>query len=512
KPLTYDWSSTDNKIKEYKKEANLEILFVINPFSNYEHKDGREHEGRYLPDGDQSFLAYKDYLTKLITRYKGKVDIWSVSNEPKGEYQDNIDDYVKLVKTSYEIIKSIDPQAQVNLGGVGAGQKLDFHRKVLEGLREACPGTGCFDVFDYHTYSWNYRDYDIKNVIRLKSDDCQIEFTKTHQDYKNLLESAGFGDKPIINKEGATHTGEFKDLNQPYWCYLVQTEFQQAEFLFKRAIHQLANNIKMINWSTLGEKEKGDCDVRFTITGLIYGGLDECNKDNPYDAGMGVKKLSYYTYKFLIEKLKSSDFNNVRIINTSVPNVYLYELNQEDKPLYVSWWDYFAQGESGETKTATLSLLDINAPQVKITQAIPNFLYDFQTKKIQLNERDYPDFFDSSLEFVSGNTITVTLSKKPVFIDGFNSLRIINPKNKARLTPDSTLKILIDPGDVTNIKNVYFFIDDKNKCQDSGLDKEGYYACDWKTPKKSKQSYKITVKAYNKSELIAEDSVEVVVD
>lgn len=513
KSLVYDWSLVDNQIQEYKQEAGLEILFVINPNSNYQHKDGRESDGSsYLPAGPQSVAVYEDYVKKLVARYKGKVAAWMVFNEPFGEYKDNIDDYVELVGRTYRIVKDIDSQAEVALGGVGGGQKLNFHKKVFQGLQEKYPEVVHDIWFDYHTYSWDYRDYDIKKVIGEKNSDrepnteCEISFTKTHADVVELLRNAGWSEEEIatriINKEGATHSGDFKDPNQPYWCYTAQTETQQAEFLFKRAIDQASNKVRMILWSTLREKEShgGDSNSRFTSTGLIYSDTE-------------VKKLSYYTYKFLIEKLKGSDFDNIKIINTGIPNVRLYEFNKEDGPTYVAWWDYFSQGETGETKQATLALPGINASQVKITQAVPSFPYDFQTKKIQLNEKDYPDFFSSSSGPAgNGNTAAITLGKKPVYIETFNSLKIINPQNKAKLTPGSTLKVLVDPGDITNIKDVYFFIDGEKNCQDSGPDKKGYYACNWKTPKKSNKLYKITAKAYNKSEFIAEDSIDVVVD
>ena len=43
------------------------------------------------------------------------------------------------------------------------------------------------------------------------------------------------------------------------------------------------------------------------------------------DPGRDVKKLSYYAYKLLIEKLKGSEWDNVKLIETNTPNVYLCE-------------------------------------------------------------------------------------------------------------------------------------------------------------------------------------------
>lgn len=98
-----------------------------------------------------------------------------------------------------------------------------------------------------------------------------------------------------------------------------------------------------------------------------------------------------------------------------------------------------------------------------------------------------------------------------MYIEAFNPFRIINPQNGTRLIPGSMLKILTNPGDIANVNVVYFFIDGKKNCQDSKPDKEGYYYCNWKIPKKSNQFYKISARAYgNKREFIAEDNVEAI--
>ncbi|MEK9186415.1 MAG: Ig-like domain-containing protein, partial [Patescibacteria group bacterium] len=290
-------------------------------------------------------------------------------------------------------------------------------------------------------------------------------------------------------------TGVFKDPVQHYWCYSVQTEAQQAEFLFKRAIYQLCNNIKIVNWSTLGEKDQHDCYGRFTTTGLIYDGFDdECGKENDlYDAGKDVKKLSYYTYKLLNEKLKEVDFDNVKVVSTNIPNVYLYEFTKPEGSLYIAWWNYFAEGESGETKEAVLPVSSITTPSVKITGAIPSFPYDFQSRNNKLKENDYPDFFDSSLEpLQAGNQLVVSLGRAPVFIEGFNSLRIINPLNGAVLAPGLKVKIMADPMDLTDIKDVYFIIDGKRQ---KAAKKEGLYYYNWQVPRGFSQKHIISAQA-----------------
>lgn len=512
KPLVYDWSSVDNKIQEYKKEAGLKILFVINPKSNYQHGDGRQLNQTYLPDGPQSLAACEDYVTKLIVRYEGKVERWMVFNEPFLEYKDNIDDYVELVVRTYRIIKSIDPQAQVVLGGVGGGQKLDFHRQVEDSLRENYPEIASDLWFDYHTYSWNYRDYNIKKVIRKNVDgkpntECEVLFTKTHKDHADLLRDVGWSEEEIntkvINKEGATHTEEFNDQEQPYWCYPAQTESQQAEFLFKRAIDQASNKVRMIMWSTLGKKENiyGDSDSRFTGTGLIH-----------YDTN--VKKLSYYTYKFLIRNLKGSDFDSVNVMETYIPNVYLYEFQKPDGPLYVLWWNYWAEGESGESKQVTIVLPNITASnsKVKITEAIPNFPYDYQTEDEKLSERDYPNFFNNWSEFMASNSVTISLGRKPLFIEGIleSSLSIIYPRDQEVFSPNSRVEIIVEPLNSDDVRQVGIYVNGKRH-QGKWDRKTGRYYYFWRIPDGFSQEYVVWAESLGrKRKLIAKsDSISV---
>ncbi|KAF5436221.1 hypothetical protein C5S36_00880, partial [Candidatus Methanophagaceae archaeon] len=59
-------------------------------------------------------------------------------------------------------------------------------------------------------------------------------------------------------------------------------------------------------------------DGYFDHTGLIYDG------QGSNDLGLGVKKLSYYTYKLMTEKLECSNWNNIETIQES-DNVYVYK-------------------------------------------------------------------------------------------------------------------------------------------------------------------------------------------
>ena len=137
------------------------------------------------------------------------------------------------------------------------------------------------------------------------------------------------------------------------------------------------------------------------------------------EPGDGVKKLSYYTYKFLIEKLKGSNFGSVKTIATGITNVYLYEFNKVGNPIYIVWWNYFEE-EGAKEKSITLSLPNLKTPQAKVTEAIPDFDEPFQSSTKKLNEADYPKFFKIYTIPVRNNIASVIINKKPVYIEAFS--------------------------------------------------------------------------------------------
>lgn len=421
KPLVYDWSSVDNKIKEYKQEARSKILFIINPKSNFQHGDGRPLDNAYIPDGPQSFAAYEDYITKLIARYKSRVDIWMVFNEPADEYKISkdvylVDDYIELLVRSFRIIKSIDPQAQIALGGIATRSPLNFYELVLTKLKDYYPEILSKLIFDVHTYSWNWQNWN-----RYYERGSQTDF-RTFETFANLFKT--FVDNPrLIVKEGATFSGRINDVVEYPFISLeeiFQTEYQQAEHLFKSRVYLASQpGVMFVQWSSLGEHGdyQGNCEDKFSSTGLVYDGTDDkCGlKNDPYDGGKGVKKLGYYTLKYLI---KQSQGSSIKKLETDIPNIFLYHIERNNKSVYVAWWDYFAEGENDETKKITITLPNLNASKATIIKAIPDFRYNFQTSNKKLRPSEYPRFFNSSqTPVVDRNTITITLDKAPVYIE-----------------------------------------------------------------------------------------------
>lgn len=434
--VTYDFSEIDGKLREYGSESRLNTWFIINIESRLKHGDGREiptQKGKYIPDGPESYAAYKRFLEALITYVNTKVPgwkpkLWSIDNEHSSLYVPafcgkkktiNADcskkaagAYAQLLERSSKLIKRLDPEAKIVFGGIASSVPLQeydlYFKQALIALRHKSLD-GYFDFFDYHNFG-------LFEKYRFNMEEKEVTF------FRELLRESGFPDKPIIIKAGGTHSGK-DEIAKNKRIHRLQTESQQAENLFKRMIYYAAERIAIILQDTGREDGRFDPHGTFSLNGFRYDGVPgrDCNPDKETpcpDPGDGVKKLSYYTYKFLIEKLRGSDFANIRQVAFShLPNVYVYQFTKGNQPLYVAWWDYFDEKERVGEKRVTLSFAGVSANQARITEAIPRFDADFQTPTKKLNEKDYPRFFSSSVVPLKNGEATFTLGKKPVYIE-----------------------------------------------------------------------------------------------
>lgn len=128
---------------------------------------------------------YALYLYKMVPRYKNQVKFWEIWNEPdvnwgydaikpaneEGSWWTNdpppcdfvlhapVYHYIRMLRISYEVIKSIDPTAYIAVGGIGTYSFLDVLLRNTDNPDEGnvsldfpLKGGAYFDVLSYHTY------------------------------------------------------------------------------------------------------------------------------------------------------------------------------------------------------------------------------------------------------------------------------------------------------------------------------------------------------------------------
>lgn len=420
----YDFTLAKDLIDLVVGQGKANLWIVLGTPSNYKFTDGKiRGDGKtYLPDGPISRQAYKDYLSNLVNfvnshgkKVSGDSDwravSWNIYNEVSSEYKDTFENdidkateaYANLVIDSSEILRKLSPQSEIVLAGAGSGTDLrgghgEFYKQVFSKIKQANLGYNPFDYWESHWFG-EFKDYKAN------------EKGYGAKDFIKSLQGGGYNDKGFVIRAGATYSGqdlqERKGLMNNY-----QSEQDQANFLVKRFVYNIANGAKKIAWSTVYERDKyqGERNVHFQYVSLIYDGYpDGVSKKQECvegwlpcpDPGLGVKKLSYFSYKKIVEMLKGSDWNNIQTIQEK-DGVYVYKLSKNGKPFWVAWND--------NPTEKNVSISGIMSSRVKITEAIPKY----KSGKEVVN---YSSAFVAETKTVSGKTITVSLFSAPIYIE-----------------------------------------------------------------------------------------------
>ncbi len=281
--------------------------------------------------------AYTDFLKELVHRYSKapyNVKYWEIYNEPDKIHRlapgINIggcfgeiwyDDYVRMLKASYQAIKEIDPDAVVAFGGVAhdwfyffrTDPSWDYPNDGLFdpyfldeviGTRRAGEW---FDVMNFHTYyAWRYywEYYGYGRDILAKYNYIKAQMTQY-----------GYGDKPII----ITETGMRSfDPDNPEEI----SERAQARYVLKLFARLLTVMQRQpFVWYSL--RDTGDYYNNSTNShGLIRND--------------GTLKPSYYVYRFGVQQFTNARFVGMTDDYGNTIEGYRYE--KEGREFWVMWY------------------------------------------------------------------------------------------------------------------------------------------------------------------------------
>jgi hypothetical protein len=322
RPGEFDWSRMDQSALNATK-AGIYSVYTVKPVSkSYGAEIG------YLPSNMDAYLRF---LKKSVERYDGDgkddapgspiINYWQIENEVDTSlyWKDTPENYARLLMRSYEAIKQVNPNAKVLIAGMSYPDGLEnFYVPVFREIdRESVPGKKYFDIMDFH---W-VRD-PVTGSYRKQSSKLgkTFEMKDIVRDMRRELENIGYRDIPIWITEMSDHTG--CDANLP-----CQSEKGQAVSLAKRYTLSLSNGISKIFWVSLTEWKEfdGQKNGYFDNVGLIY---------NSKVRGKSDRKLAYYTYRLLAEKM--DELINVRYLD-SVQGVHIYEILRKGKKIYILW-------------------------------------------------------------------------------------------------------------------------------------------------------------------------------
>ena len=196
----FDWSVPDERMEEFMDEDAYPVI-TVEPFANWD--QDACHGDEYISEFDSKkggtvkvgkpcdMTAYEQFLTKSVERYDGDgvndmpdltvpVKYWAIVNEPSMQDEPESKDenvkffmgtpqeYVDILKSSYEVIKSADPEAKVLQGGMAglSSDMLVFWRKVFD-----LGGGEYFDIANIHSIDTDeYREdmhiFSFKKILK----------------------------------------------------------------------------------------------------------------------------------------------------------------------------------------------------------------------------------------------------------------------------------------------------------------------------------------------------------
>lgn len=405
----------DNQQERLSGVTDIAMMSNVCPF-----RGGRALKGEFRNTKEEAI--YQEFVEKLVERYDGDSDLGCTQNAPDcynpgdGEYPSQ--SFINALQANPVKYWQVCNQVTDTCSGIECSDNNNYaikYAKVQEltylGVKASCPECQVLIAGDsrkelyppvYEALNGEYVDIIDKHFYGEESDYVKIQEEMAY--LKDSLQNAGFNLEELkfwITETG-TYSGDPIDGDPGDLPY--QSEAQQAQGLVKRYAVAFGEGVEKVLWAwniVEGFQAFGcDCCI-FDYTGLIYDGNSEhqtCDDNDPYDRGAGVKKLAYYSFKLMMDKI--GGFTNVETIQDS--GNYIYKFTKNNKPVYVAWND----------NGGSVTLAGIDSGSVKITEAVPK-----ADSGANLNENDYPNFFTVKTKSVSGGSVTINLSGIPIFIE-----------------------------------------------------------------------------------------------
>ncbi len=356
----YDFSFVDDTVKKFQKN-NRVLLFTVLPFASWDQNvcHGEEYFSTIpVPWGQVrvkvgkpcNMTAYAEFLSRLVERYDGDgtndmpglrypVKYWEIMNEPamQGDlrfFSGSPEDYLEILKVSYERIKQSDKGAKVLMAGMAGMQSqfVQFWDKIMSEAKNY------FDIANIHSISTTS---EMEDLFLFK--------------FKEFLKNHGAENKKIWITEV-----QYGDLFSP------PKDLRSVEkLLVKSTVFALANGASKIfhvgNWHEFWKSETMQRVYEILVSKIDYFDKVEILKQEYEKTKEGIK-TKIGQYKFVIGnktvfvlwgnvklpeeikgKVKVTDiYGNEKIIQAS-------EITLSNEPIYVEI-EELKEGEKQETE------------------------------------------------------------------------------------------------------------------------------------------------------------------
>jgi len=368
---------------------------------------------------------YALYLYKMVTLYKDHVKIWEVWNEPDFDHSGNslklagepgswwsetptpcdlaihapLYHYVRLLRISYEVIKTIDPEAYIAIGGIGYPSFLDAVLRHTDNpdagkVSSEYPlrGGAYFDVLSFHSYPhidgslrrWNNDKGDFDHFRH--SDAAADAVVLRKKEFEEVLHRYAYTGQAYPKKEFI-----ITECNIPRKTFgqYIGSEDAQRNFLLKTLIAVQQQEIRQFHVYQLGETNSlNQAGNEFALMGL-YKNLPQTQpyQQQPNSAGIAYQTISSLLYGQTYDPLSTQEL----LLPSSVRGAA------------------FADGQGGYTYVLWAETRSDRSESSTTAYTFPSHL---EVSEIIMKEWDFADNKDSLV--IAGNSLQLTGS--PVFL------------------------------------------------------------------------------------------------
>ena len=387
-----DFTQTDEMYQQFQKN-DVYLVVTIKPFANWDQDKchDKNYEADFMgPQKDKSakikvgnpcnLEKYKEFLAKVVERYDGDgtddmpglttaIKYWEIMNEPEmqggstggvGEelkfFVGTSNEYLDILKASYEVIKKTDSEAKVLHAGMAGMQPnfQNFWNPIFSG------GGDYFDVANIHSINTDARREDMY-VIK----------------FKKYLESFKIYNKPIFVTEA-----QFGELSEK------PADLSEFDKLIARSsIFTLAQDGDIIfyieNWLMWDEFKTMKEENKEPEKPQIQGTNNE--KDKPKDIfAYPEKDLNSSTHKVYLNLVSMvNQFDKIEVLQEkfaenpeerdgATTQVIQYKIISGNKTIYVLWGETSLPAEiSGQVKVTDIYGVSTTMPasQIKLSDS-----------------------------------------------------------------------------------------------------------------------------------------------
>ncbi len=290
------------------------------------------------PVNDTNYYAL--YLFNLLERYGDYGRTWEIWNEPDFDFVGNgwkrpgmegnwwindpapceyaiqapVQNYIRLLRISYEVIKTLRPDQFIAIGGIGYPSFLDAVLRNTDNpdggnLTEDFPlkGGAYFDVMSFHVYphvDGSMRDW---NQERLAFDyyrhsDAAVDgVVAKKKEFENVLIKYGYG----VNMPQKHFIITECNIPRQSFGEAIGTDEAQRNFIIKALIKVQEESVRQFCIFNLADSRKvEEAETEFHLMGM-YENLEDEDQQVPNDVAIAYKTTSDILYKKAYNELET---------------------------------------------------------------------------------------------------------------------------------------------------------------------------------------------------------------